>query len=77
MDFYGVGRRDGETVAVLGEVRSRIYGRDVEAAVREARALAAQLPGAPVAVLFGFVIHPSAREAADRLGAILITSSGR
>jgi len=43
----------------------------------EALDLAAQLPGTPVVVLFGFVIHPSAREAAARLGAIVISSSGR
>lgn len=77
IDFYGEGRRDGEPVAVVGEVRSRIYGRDVEEAVRRATQLAPQLPGSPVAVLFGFVIHPSAREVASRLGAIVISSSGR
>ena len=77
VDFYGEGRRDGEVVAVVGEVRSRIYGRDVEAAVRQAERLAPQLPGTPVPVLFGFVIHPSAREVAGRLGAFVISSSGR
>jgi len=77
LDFYGEGRRDGEAVAVVGEVRSRIHGRDVEAAVRQAVRLAPQLPGTPVAVLFGFVIHPSAREVASRLGAVVISSSGR
>lgn len=77
LDFYGEGRRDGETVAVVGEVRSRIHGRDVETAVRQATRLAPELPGTPVAVLFGFVIHPSAREAAGRLSAIVISSSGR
>jgi len=29
-DLYGTGQRDGERVTVAGEVRSRIYGRDVE-----------------------------------------------
>jgi hypothetical protein len=76
-DFYGEGRRDSESVAVVGEVRSRIYGRDVEAAVRQVRRLGPQVAGTPVTVLFGFVIHPSAREAASRLGAIVISSSGR
>lgn len=77
VDFYGEGRRDGERVVVIGEVRSRIYGRDVEAAVRQAAMIAPQIEGTPVTVLFGFVIHPSAREAASRLGAIVISSSGR
>lgn len=77
VDLYGEGRRDDERIAVVGEVRSRIHGRDVEGTVRLAARLAPQLPGAPLTVLFGFVIHPSARDAAARLGAIVISSSGR
>lgn len=77
VDLYGEGERGGQGVTVVGEVRSRIHGRDVEATVRQADRLAPQIPGTPVVVLFGFVIHPSAREAASRLGAIAISSSGR
>jgi hypothetical protein len=77
VDFYGEGVRDGQAVAVVGEVRSRIYGRDVESAVQGAQRLAPPIPGFPVPVLFGFVIHPSAREVAGRTGAILISSTGR
>ena len=73
----GHGQRDGESVTVVGEVRSRMYGRDVEDAVRRTTRLASQLSGPPVAILFGFVIHPSARNAAQQLGAIVISSSGR
>jgi multidrug efflux pump subunit AcrA (membrane-fusion protein) len=76
-DIYGNGQRNGERVTVVGEVHSRIYGRDVEDAVRRTARLARELSGIPVTVLFGFVIHPSAREAAQRLGAIVISSSGR
>jgi hypothetical protein len=76
-DLYGHGQRDGESVTVVGEVRSRIYGRDVEEAVRRTTRLAPQLSGTPVTVLFGFVIHPSARNVAQQLGAIVISSSGR
>jgi hypothetical protein len=77
LDLYGEGQRAGEPVVVVGEVRSRIYGRDVDSSARRARRLAPQLPGALVVVLFGFVIHPSAREAARQHGAIVISSSGR
>ncbi|MDR7548923.1 MAG: hypothetical protein QN131_03175, partial [Armatimonadota bacterium] len=77
IDFYGEGLRDGKPVAVVGEVRSCIYGRDVEAAVQIARRLIPLLPGPALPVLFGFVVHPSAREAAERTGAIVITSMGR
>ena len=76
-DLYGHGQRDGESVTVVGEVRSRIYGRDVEEAVRRTTRLVPQLSGTPVTVLFGFVIHPSARNVAQQLGAIVISSSGR
>jgi hypothetical protein len=77
VDLYGEGHQDGKTVVVVGEVRSRIYGRDVESAAHRATRLRPQLPGIPVVVLFGFVIHPSARHAAHRLHAIVISSSGR
>jgi hypothetical protein len=77
LDLYGNGQQNGESVTVVGEVRSRIYGRDVEDAVRRTTQLTSQLSGTPVTVLFGFVIHPSARDAAQRLGAIVISSSGR
>lgn len=77
VDLYGEGQQDGKTVVVVGEVRSRIYGRDVESAAHRATRLRPQLPGIPVVVLFGFVIHPSARHAAHRLHAIVISSSGR
>jgi hypothetical protein len=76
-DLYGHGQRNGERVTVMGGVRSRIYGRDVEEAVRRTTRLAPQLSGTPVTVLFGFVIHPLARVAAQQLGAIVISSSGR
>ena len=77
VDLYGEGHREGDPIAVVGEVRSRIYGRDVEATVQRVARLAPQLPAAAVVILFGFVIHPSARDAARRLGAIVISSSGR
>jgi K+/H+ antiporter YhaU regulatory subunit KhtT len=77
VDFFGEGTRDGERVVVVGEVRSRIYGRDVEALVRRVRSLAPQLAGTPVPALFGFVIHPSAREAAERTGVLLIAAVGK
>jgi hypothetical protein len=61
----------------VGEVRSRIYGRDVEEALHQAQRVASLAGLPPLAVLFGFVIHPSAREVAARTGAVVISSSGR
>jgi predicted nuclease with TOPRIM domain len=77
IDFYGEGTRDGERVVVIGEVRSRIYGRDVESLARKAKALGPQLTGTPVPAMFGFVIHPSAREVASRTGALVIAATGK
>ncbi|MDR7446793.1 MAG: hypothetical protein QN166_07140 [Armatimonadota bacterium] len=74
VDFFGEGTRDGEPVVVLGEARSRIYGRDVETLARRARALGPQLLGTPVPVLFGFVVHPSAVEAAARTGVLVVAA---
>jgi hypothetical protein len=72
VDCYGEGTRGGEPVAVLGEVRSRIYGRDVEAIARKAHALSASLPGRAVPILFGYVIHPSAEQAAGQKGVLVL-----
>ena len=72
VDCYGEGTRGGEPVAVLGEVRSRIYGRDVEAIARKAQALSASLPGRAVPILFGYVIHPSAEQAAGQKGVLVL-----
>jgi multidrug efflux pump subunit AcrA (membrane-fusion protein) len=77
VDLYGEGVQDSRAIVVIGEVRSRIYGRDVENAAHRGSRLRPQLPGIPVVVLFGFLIHPSAQNAAQRLDAIVISSSGR
>jgi predicted nuclease with TOPRIM domain len=77
VDLYGEGEQDGKAIVVIGEVRSRIHGRDVQSAARQAARLRPQLPVAPLVVLFGFVIHPSARDTARQLDAIVISSSGR
>jgi hypothetical protein len=77
LDLYGEGDQDGKTVVVIGEVRSRIHGREVQSMARRAARLRPQLGRDPVVVLFGFAIHPSAREAARQLGAIVISTSGR
>jgi hypothetical protein len=77
IDFYGEGTRGGERVVVIGEARSRIYGRDVESLARKAKALGPQLTGTPVPAMFGFAIHPSAREVASRTGALVIAATGK
>lgn len=77
IDFYGEGTRDGERIVVISEARSRIYGRDVESLARKAMDLAPQLASTQVPALFGYVIHPSAREVAARTGALVIAATGK
>ncbi len=76
VDFYGEGERDDEPVVIVGEVRSRIYGRDVESLLRKVQDLLPVLPARPVPVLFGFVIHPSAVEAAEHKGVLVLAPVG-
>lgn len=76
VDFYGEGTRDGEAVVVVGEVRSRIYGRDIEALLRKVQLLSPLLPAPPLPVLFGFVIHPSAAQLAAQKGVLVFTPVG-
>ncbi len=37
VDLYGEGEQDSKAIVVIGEVRSRIYGRDVESAAQPGR----------------------------------------
>ncbi|MFN3286294.1 MAG: hypothetical protein ACK45F_08445 [bacterium] len=76
VDFYGEGTRDGEAVVVVGEARSRIYGRDVEALLRKVQLLSPVLPARPLPVLFGFVIHPAAAQLAAQKGVLVFTPVG-
>jgi len=73
-NLYGVGWRDGERIIVLGEVKSRIYGRDVlkfyEKIVKAEKVIGESI----VAVMFGFLIHPSAAGEAKKHNIVLVAS---
>jgi hypothetical protein len=74
IDLFAGGTRQSERVTVVGEVKSRIYRGEVERFARKAERVARRLPEPIVAVMFGFVVHPSAREAAERLGVRVVAS---
>jgi hypothetical protein len=74
IDLFAGGVRQSERVTVVGEVKSRIYRGEVERFARKAGRVAQRLPEPIVAVMFGFVVHPSAREAAERLGVRVVAS---
>jgi hypothetical protein len=58
---------DGRPVTVLCEVKSRIYGQDVKTFRRRVDRLSVDLAVRPVAVMFGFRVHPTARAIAREL----------
>ncbi|MBI4703814.1 MAG: hypothetical protein HY744_22115, partial [Deltaproteobacteria bacterium] len=66
--------RDGRPVVVLGEVRSRIYERDVKPFAAKAERVARALSVTALPVLFGFVIHPSARQVSATHGVLVVAS---
>jgi len=60
IDLYGEGTKDSEEVCVVCECKARIYERDVRAFVRKLSRWELYLKKRVVAVLFGFLVHPSA-----------------
>jgi DNA repair exonuclease SbcCD ATPase subunit len=74
IDLYGEGRRNRQRVTVVGEVKSRIYGREVSQFQKDLEAVQAQLPAVPVPLMFGYFIDISAMEAAKGEGILLIAS---
>ncbi|CEP66938.1 Uncharacterized [Moorella glycerini] len=77
IDLFGPGSKDGRPVMVLGEVKVRIYSREVKAFARKVARVRASLQGEILKVMFGYLIHPSASELATREGIILVASYER
>ncbi len=65
VDLYGEGKQERRRVVVLGEVKSRIYAREVSQFQKNIEAVQAQLPAEPVPLMFGYFIDLSALEAAQ------------
>jgi hypothetical protein len=62
---------------VLGEVKARIYSREVKAFARKVARAEASLQGEVLKVMFGYLIHPAASELAAQEGIILVASYER
>ena len=77
INLYGEGLRDGQRVTVLGEAKSRIYGREVEKFAREVRLVEPLIKGEVMRVMFGYYLHPTAEEEAKKHGIILVASYQR
>jgi predicted nuclease with TOPRIM domain len=65
IDLYAEGRRGRRRIVVLGEVKARIYAREVHHFQQVLQAVRPQLPAEPLPVLFGYFIDLSAMESAQ------------
>jgi Tfp pilus assembly protein FimV len=75
VDLFAEAERDGAPVTVIGEVKSRIYDKEVRRFVSKASRLETALGlSGSVRVMFGFVVHPLAREVAAELGVHVVAS---
>jgi vacuolar-type H+-ATPase subunit I/STV1 len=77
IDLFGSGTKAGRPVTVIGEVKARIYSREIKAFARKVARVRASLEGEILKVMFGYLIHPSASELASREGIILVASYER
>ena len=74
VDLYGEGAKEGHGIVVLGEVRSRIHGRDVKEAWEKLSKVEKTLKAPTYKLMFGFLIHPTAEKEAEARGIRLIAS---
>jgi len=74
INLYGEGRRDGQRAVVLGESKSRIYGREVRDFAKVLAQVEPLVEGEVVRVMFGFYIHPTALREAREKGILLVAS---
>jgi len=78
VNLYGEGFKDGAKVTVIGEVKSRIYGDDVARFYERVFAKAKKaIEGEALGVLFGYLIHPTAKRKAEELGLYTVASYER
>lgn len=66
LDLYGEGKRGRQRVVVVGEVKSRIYAREVQQFQKLLQLIRPQLPAKPLPLMFGYFIDLSAMEVADQ-----------
>lgn len=67
INLYGEGMKGRAPVTVVGEAKSTIHGRDVEAFSGRVDRLKSQLRGRIIKLMFGYWIHPSAEQEAKKL----------
>ncbi|MEM2237097.1 MAG: hypothetical protein QW351_01820 [Candidatus Caldarchaeum sp.] len=74
VNLYGEGVKNGRKLVIVGEAKSRIYKREVEAFDAWAEKVSASVGGEVYKFMFGYLIHPSAEEEGRRRKITLIAS---
>ncbi|MEM2719747.1 MAG: hypothetical protein QXU49_03035 [Candidatus Caldarchaeum sp.] len=74
VNLYGEGEKDGRKLVIIGEAKSRIYKREVEAFDAWAEKIAATIGQETYKFMFGYLIHPTAEEEGRKRKIKLIAS---
>jgi hypothetical protein len=74
IDVFGEGERDGTSVPIVGEVKSRIYSGDVRKFAAKLERIGRSFSSPPLGLMFGFMVHPAANDAALALGIRVVAS---
>jgi len=75
VNLYGEGELKEEKIIVVGEVKSRIYGSDVKEFYDNIYVpIAKTAKVEAVGILFGYLIHPSAKKLSEELGLHVVAS---
>ncbi|MGB9661717.1 MAG: hypothetical protein ACPL5F_06820 [Moorellaceae bacterium] len=79
IDLYGEGQRNGDKVIVIGEVKHRIYAREVRSFNKTLSRIVPLInkDRKVIKVMFGFLVHPSAEEIARKEDILLVASYER
>jgi uncharacterized protein YdcH (DUF465 family) len=74
INLYGEGNKGGAKITILGEARSRIYSSDVKGFDELAEKVKKFVPNNVYKLMFGYYVHPSAEQEANKRGITLIAS---
>jgi predicted nuclease with TOPRIM domain len=77
INLYGVGKKDGKEITILGEVKSRIYEREVNKFIRDVATVLPVIKGEVLKIMFGYLVHPYAAKRGDAEDIILVASYQR
>ncbi|MGB9716970.1 MAG: hypothetical protein ACPL4E_00820 [Thermoproteota archaeon] len=74
INLYGEGKRRDAKIIILGEAKSRIYPGDIEEFDKSAEKAKKTMADGVYKLMFGYYVHPSAEQEAERRGITLIAS---